>query len=104
MGATPLSTAPAPKSPPPPLSAEASAAPSAIGPLRARFGVYREDLPGRSCILAVPAGGVLRPGSLPVTPLYARRSNGGGACVGVGPRVLFTTDIPMGGSWAIQRS
>lgn len=60
MGATPRSGAPAPESPLPPLSAGASAAPSAapsaIGPPHAGFRRRREGLPGRARVFPVVLG------------------------------------------------
>lgn len=50
MGATPRSHAPTPESPPPPLSATASAA-SAIDAPHTGSGVWQESLPGRACPL-----------------------------------------------------
>lgn len=89
MGATPRSGSTVPRSPPPSLAAETSAAPSAIGPPHARFGVPRKGLPGRMCVLPGLAGEVRMPRSLQVTQLYARRRNGAEPRRGWGLGSLF---------------
>lgn len=86
MGATPRSGALAPESLPPPLSAGASAAPSAIDPPHARLGVWREGLPGRECVFPVGLGKRAGRGA-PSDAIIRASTRGGRSLVGAEPRV-----------------
>lgn len=88
MGATPRSSVLDPESPPPSLFAGASAAPSAISPPHAGFGVWGEGLPGRACVLPLGPGKCACPGALSDAIVRASAQRGRSLCVnasGAGP-------------------
>lgn len=98
MGATPRSSVPDPESPPPPLFAGASAAPSAIGPPCTGFGVWGEGLPGRACVLPLVPGKCACPGALSDAIVRASTQRGRGLR-GVGRRVRSPL-VPL---WRIRK-
>lgn len=83
MGATPRSSVLDPESPPPSLFAGASAAPSAISPPHAGFGVWGEGLPGRACVLPLGPGKCACPGALSDAIVRASAQRGRGLRVDV---------------------